>query len=407
MAFPLLGPAYDAATALTLRTALRVNRAARRSGTPFDDEDGLVPHTQRRGASWSHNGLMLPDLPEPLRFLSVTTVVGGAGVRISDLATPSPGDGPRDRAILGVATAVSGFAGDHALSRDCESAPDGSRWRFGADLLLTGTYPSFRVHAAGDGLSVDLAVTASRVVTWFVDLPGYRHLSLLARYRGTIEHAGTPYDVAGLGCYEYACAPGLHLLTGRTVPRGLRLSMDFFTYQVLDIGEGAQPAPRRDRGGRPPGPAQRLPARRDRALGRAGPRRELRGARPPPGARPHARRRAHDAAAAPVPLAHASGLGRRCRPRGGHRHPVPVGPRGRLRRRVPVQRAGRRAVRRGHERLRRVDRPPLSAEPVSARAARAARPARRCGRRGSRGPRRRSATTYPPRGPRRPPTSRR
>lgn len=63
---------------------LRLNRGPRLSREPFSRPDALVPHTSRRGYAWSHNGIMIPGLPDPLRFLSVTTFAGTPGAVVSD-----------------------------------------------------------------------------------------------------------------------------------------------------------------------------------------------------------------------------------------------------------------------------------------------------------------------------------
>ncbi|MCE5291489.1 MAG: hypothetical protein LLG14_19930 [Nocardiaceae bacterium] len=221
-----------------------INQGARFSSQPFANADELVPHTAKFGFSWSHNGVMIPNLPEPLRFLSITTINGTSGAAISDvLHVPPPPGGPRNRATANISTAATppGFWGDYRIDTDCEFAADGSKWRFGEDLEIVGNYPSFHVTARTDDLAVDLKLSCTNVVTWFIRTPIYTHLSLLTHYDGTIIHDGTTYEVNGQCTFEHAVAVGPYSIINQPIPWSwMRMPLDFFTYQVVDLGDGLQ-----------------------------------------------------------------------------------------------------------------------------------------------------------------------
>lgn len=209
-----------------------LNRGPALSAQPFDPFDALVPHTASRRFGWSHNGVMLPNLPEPLRFLSMTTIVGHTGAPISEISHVATPGGAANRASVNISTAATtGFWNAYRLDSECELAPDGSSWRYGDEVTLSGTHPSFRLQARTHELKVDLELRSTDVVSWFVHTPVYRHLSLLARYEGTIAHDGTIHDVEGLGALEHARAFS---------HAWLRLPLDFFTYQVVDLGDDRQ-----------------------------------------------------------------------------------------------------------------------------------------------------------------------
>lgn len=224
-----------------LLTALlpALNRGPTLSERRFTTPEAIVPHLGSRVFSWSHNGVMIPNLPEPLRFLSMTTIVGSTGAPISEvLHRPPPPGGPRNRATLNVSTAATapGFWDDLRIDTECELEPDGSRWRYGDAVTLTGRYPSYRLEIRTPDLSADLDLACTDVVSWFVHTPVYRHLSLLTRYSGTIDHAGTTHEVGGTCAFEHARAFGAYTVASRPVrSRLLRMPLDFFTYQVVDL----------------------------------------------------------------------------------------------------------------------------------------------------------------------------
>lgn len=219
----------------------RVNRTARRLGVPFDPATPIGPPTPSLAswaswASWAHYGVMVPGLPEPHRTFGVMAVVGTPGVRIfaNDDAILTT---PRDTASLVSATAAMNGEqfSTYSIQKDCEFAADGSRLRFGDDLLIEGRYPSFRVRRHHHDVDVDLHLTATDKVTYFADLVGglYTHWSLLCQYSGTIGDT----EASGLCTFEYARGVGVHSLP---VPGTPNIPLTFFSYQVLNIDDATQ-----------------------------------------------------------------------------------------------------------------------------------------------------------------------
>lgn len=222
----------------------RINKGPGLSAKPFRSPERLVPHTAARGHCWSHNGIMIPNLPDPIRFLSMTTGVGASGAPISDiLHRPDHPGGPRNRAVVNVSTAATapGFWSDYRIDTECDLASDGSLTTFGDDVALRGRYPEYRLLTSTPGLEVDLELVCSDVVTWFVHTPIYRHLSLLTRYSGSITHDGVVHRVDGECAFEHASAMGPYSLFRRELRHPwLRMALDYFTYQVVDLGGGRQ-----------------------------------------------------------------------------------------------------------------------------------------------------------------------
>ncbi|MGZ4520071.1 MAG: DUF6670 family protein, partial [Mycobacteriaceae bacterium] len=232
----------DRLAQLLIKGLRTFNRGARLSTQPFSNPGCLVPHTSVKGYAWTHNGIMIAGLPDPLRFLSITTVVGTPGVIVADPVTSPPPSGPRDCANIQISTAATapGFTRDYAISSECEFRPDGSLWRYGPNLTIAGDYPHYTVTAAANDLHVQLELDCTDVVTWFVKTPVYRHLSLLTRYSGTISLGDTRYEISGLCTFEHGTAMSGYSLTRRMLPTFLKVPLDFFTYQVLELHEGAQ-----------------------------------------------------------------------------------------------------------------------------------------------------------------------
>ncbi|WP_408896654.1 DUF6670 family protein [Nocardioides sp. R1-1] len=222
----------------------RVNRGPALSARPFDAPEQLVPHTAGRGYAWSHNGVMIPNLPAPIRFLSMTTGVGASGAPISDiLHRPHHVGGPRNRAAVNVSSAATapGFWRDYRIDTECTLARDGSLLTFGEDVALRGRYPDYHLTTSTPGLDVDVELRCSDVVTWFVHTPVYRHLSLLTHYDGTVTHDGVVHRVSGECAFEHARAMGPYTVTARELRHPwLRMALDFFTYHVIDLNDGRQ-----------------------------------------------------------------------------------------------------------------------------------------------------------------------
>ncbi len=184
---------------------------------------------------------MIPDLPAPHRFFSIMSVIGTPGARAfhTDHALV---DSPRCNAtvVSGTAATHPGHFGSYSIARDCDFSADGSRIRFGREVEITGSYPDYRVQAHWSDFALDIALTCSDHVSWFVHNPIYKHLSLYARYQGSVRLGDQRQDIAGACTFEYACCPSPYLLRDRPLPFAAKLPLDFFTYQIINLDDGQQ-----------------------------------------------------------------------------------------------------------------------------------------------------------------------
>jgi hypothetical protein len=215
--------------------ALRRLVNGNRNGMPFDPATSIAPPSGVRG-SWVNYGVMVPNLPEPHRTFGVMSVVGTPGVSIfaNDHAITTTS---RGTAYLVSATAsmTSEQFRTYSIEKECEFAPDGRVLRFGEDLLVEGQYPTFRLRRHHSEVDVDLQLTATDKVSYFVDVVGglYSHWSLLCRYHGTVGDI----EASGLCTFEYARGIGVHSLPVLGRPNG---PATFFTYQVINIDQASQ-----------------------------------------------------------------------------------------------------------------------------------------------------------------------
>jgi hypothetical protein len=223
-----------------------IDRRLKSSVRPFDNKPEMLPHNGSPLWSMIHYGLFIPLLPEPYRYLNTMTMIGTSGAEVFDDAAILADD-PRTTATVLSSTAKEGqvYYQSFDAERDCDFADDGSVLRWGDALTVT-----FEERASGDdyarvvgrydGFTVDIEFAVTDSVSYFVDTPIYQHLSRLASFEGTITDADGVTPVSGLGTFEYARALSLQALSSRPVPAPLKLPVDLFTYQIIQLDERTQ-----------------------------------------------------------------------------------------------------------------------------------------------------------------------
>ncbi len=202
------------------------------------DHPVFRPHATNPTYAWTHYGVMIPDLPAPHHFMSFMSLIGATGSLVFD-TDHARTSRPRDTATLINATAATapGHFRAYSIRRDCHFADDGSEVRFGDDAVLTGTFPRFRLQGTRPGFRYDLRLACSDAVTYFLRGPIWEHLSILARYSGTIGDLA----VSGSCTFEYGASRlSAHLLADLPLPAQLKLAGDRFNYNVLALAPGRQ-----------------------------------------------------------------------------------------------------------------------------------------------------------------------
>ncbi len=214
---------------------------AAEEGRPIPADCPMPPYVDSKRYGWTHYGVMIPNLPAPHRFFSIMSIVGTPGALAFD-TDHALKDSPRRNATVVSGTAATHpahFAG-YSIPRDCEMAEDGSVIRFGNEVEIRGRYPEYRVRAEYAGLRLDLQIRNTDKVSWFMKTPVYDHFSLLSEYSGQLHWQGKTREIAGLCTFEYAACFSPYLLRDKPLPPALKLPLDFFTYQIINLDEKTQ-----------------------------------------------------------------------------------------------------------------------------------------------------------------------
>lgn len=210
-------------------------------GQAFPASYALKPYHNSKRVGWSHYGVMIPDLPAPHQFFSIMSIIGTPGALAFD-TNHALQDSPRRNA-----TAVMGTAATHpqqfkgySIPRDCQFADDGSHIQFGDNIVITGQYPNYHVTAREQDFVLEIDITNTDKVSWFVKTPVYDHISLLSTYQGQVTYQGKTQQISGLCTFEHAACVSPYLLRDKPIPTALKTPVDFFTYQIINLDKNTQ-----------------------------------------------------------------------------------------------------------------------------------------------------------------------
>ncbi|RXJ74816.1 hypothetical protein CS022_00930 [Veronia nyctiphanis] len=207
----------------------------------FDCPEFIRPNIDKRLFSFTHYGVMIPNLPEPFKYFSLMSLIGSSGIKMIDNDYMLV-DVPRRNVTQVSGTALpetSNFA-SYSIDRDCEMSHDGNLIKFGSDVTLSGNYPEFHLRMTHDNYHLDITLTCHDNVTWFIHNPIYKHLSLMADYKGFISNKGNTEIISGHGCFEYFNAFSPYGIFNKPISKTSRFPFDFFTYQIIHIDENTQ-----------------------------------------------------------------------------------------------------------------------------------------------------------------------
>ncbi|ORA33068.1 DUF6670 family protein [Mycobacterium aquaticum] len=219
----------------------RVDRRLPASRLPFDSPATLRPHVSSGPWTATHYGVFLPQLPAPHRYLNTMTIIGATGSELFDNDYLAARDARRTTTVLSsTAEGEQHHYRAYDAAAGCQFSEDGTLLRWGEDLTIDVRYPDVTVSGRYQGFSVDLQLAVTDQVSYFVKAPIYDHLSLLATYSGTIEDESGTTAIDGLGTVEYARFLTHQSLTRRPVPAPLKLPIDFFTYQIVNLDAETQ-----------------------------------------------------------------------------------------------------------------------------------------------------------------------
>ena len=218
-----------------------VDTAEAQHGKPFKDRTLIRPNIDNKLFNVSHYGVMIPDLPEPFRYFSLMAIIGTAGNRLIDTDHMLVDEPARNATqVSGTAAEGTGQFASYSIDRDCDIRTDGSLIRLGNDVTLSGTYPEVRLQISREEFELDITLHCYDNVTWFAHTPVYKHLGLMAVYKGHLKYKGERHDISGHCTYEYFTMASLYGFTRKQLPHQLKVPMDFFTYQIVHIDDDTQ-----------------------------------------------------------------------------------------------------------------------------------------------------------------------
>ncbi len=226
---------------MTLWVKHLIDTSPAASRTPCRDAPSMRPHHDSRLWAWTHFGSFIPDLPAPLRYLNTMTFIGNTGVRAFDNGEITAPDARRNATVLSsTAHDDMHFYRSFDTDTECRFDASGRRLEWGENLTWVAGHPRYAITGRYGTFDVDLILTAYDQVSYFIYTPIYQHFSLLAAYSGTVTHRGIRTDVGGLGTVEYGRCLSPQSLSRRPMPPRLRLPVDFFTYQIIDLDAATQ-----------------------------------------------------------------------------------------------------------------------------------------------------------------------
>lgn len=207
-----------------------VNRIDAINAFPYDPQTPL--HLQQDRWQVIHHGVMIPNLPDPLRFFDIISVMG-TSTSVPAFSVPSLVETTRRDSVwllVGSAASRDNF-GVLSKQNDCEFSADGTTLSYGKKLEIRQNGDEIAIEASVPGLTATLSLRPTPVITHFAHIPGlYDHWSRLCHYEGTFDtDSGEHLSTSGLCTWEYA--------RGRdNVPLPILL----FTYQIVNISDTVQ-----------------------------------------------------------------------------------------------------------------------------------------------------------------------
>lgn len=191
----------------------------------------------------THYGVMIPDLPEPFRYMSYAAVIGDVGATITKTSKRITHLLPADTATFVHGTALSETKDAYkvyAVSEQLKFQQKPFQVQYANDSSLTEIDDYFHLVTTMEDLQVDLILKPTKALTWFAYSPFYQHFSVLMEYQGTITQQGITQSVKGLCTLEHWKAVALSMFPQKVLPQNLSIPMTSFSYQVINLNDQEQ-----------------------------------------------------------------------------------------------------------------------------------------------------------------------
>ena len=191
----------------------------------------------------THYGVMIPDLPEPYRYLSYASVIGDVGAKITQTSKKLTDYKPENTATLVHGTALSHTSDAfkiYSISEQLKFQQKPFQVKYADDSSLTEVDEGFHLVSNSDHLHVDIILKSTEALTWFAHSIFYQHFSVLMQYEGTIRQQGKTVEVKGLCTLEHWKAISLSMFPQKFLPKNAYLPLTAFSYQVINLNDQEQ-----------------------------------------------------------------------------------------------------------------------------------------------------------------------
>jgi len=132
---------------------------------------------------------MIPDLPEPFRYLSWASVIGYVGFTITDMEYQMSSRGKGDTGSLVHGTALSTTQEaykTYSVQDDIKFTQNPFAVNFDDQSILYEDGDEYFLVTNREDLQVEIRLKPTKAISWFAHGAIYKHFSVLMEYEGTL-----------------------------------------------------------------------------------------------------------------------------------------------------------------------------------------------------------------------------
>ncbi|MDH2544578.1 hypothetical protein Q5X58_17530 [Acinetobacter baumannii] len=203
----------------------------------------LSPHVDYKRYGSTHYGVMIPDLPEPYRYLSWASVIGYVGFTITDMDYQMSSRGKGDTASLVHGTALSTTQEaykTYSIKDNIKFSKNPFAVNFDDQSVLYEDAEGYLLITNREDLQVEIRLRPTKAISWFAHGAIYKHFSLLMQYEGVLSQKGETIKIQGLCTLESWKAVATSMLKNKWLVDNVQLPVKIFTYQVINIDSEQQ-----------------------------------------------------------------------------------------------------------------------------------------------------------------------
>ncbi|MCH7336656.1 DUF6670 family protein [Acinetobacter sp. NIPH 2699] len=203
----------------------------------------LSPHTNYKYYASTHYGVMIPDLPEPYRYLSWASVIGYVGFPITDSEFKMSVDGKGDTASLVHGTALSSTEeafNTYSIKNDIKFSSEPFAINFANQTSMYEEGEGYTLVTNREDLQLQLRLVPTQAMTWFAYSAFYKHFSTLMHYKGFLVQQGKRTEIQGICTLESWKAVATSMLKNQWLVNHFQIPVKIFSYQVINIDQEQQ-----------------------------------------------------------------------------------------------------------------------------------------------------------------------